>query len=655
MVEAARRTKRAERAVGVLALVVLGGALPVVGLEIAGALNPGEVLKVNTTKVFRDAQVSDDGRAAAYHEDPFADGDIFWKNLVTSVAVNITEFGGGKAVGRLSANGRYVTYDQLAEDGPTDALLFDSSTNTREVVSEPMPGREVTDHRIFSGAEHVSDDGRYAVFVSNDPNGAFTDLHLPVGCDPSCNASNFWSSTFTQAYQRDMQTGSITLISIDRTNAGGVFGDVVVEDATPDGRHVLFVTDAPDVTSKSNGKQQVYVRDVVGGTTTLVSVDAAGNASGTGSWTGASSDEGRYAAFTTRAALASGDTNNRDDVYVRDLVTKTTTKATLASNSGQTNGDSRLVTISHEGRRVAFVSSATNIVAGDTNGLQETFIRDRVLNRNERPVAGLVASQMTSDSRYFAYLESPEENLASPTDLFVRDIRPLNAVSVGDVTVEEPDGSGNVTAHFPMTLTRLMTTTVSVAYATSVASGATATAGGDFVGRSGTASFPPGVTSVNVAVQIRPDSGVEALEWFSVLLSSPSSGLSIWDHWGKGFIVDNDPPSGVRVSVGDVTAIEGDAESTARLVVALSKPVTTPVTVRWTPGARTTTGQDASLPTTQSITFAAGEMNKTVDVALHGDTQLEPDEWLTVKLTSVSGGGVVIGRAKGTVVIRDDD
>jgi Tol biopolymer transport system component len=102
-------------------------------------------------------------------------------------------------------------------------------------------------------------------------------------------------------------------------------------------------------------------------TTTRVSVASDGSQGNGYSHNPSISADRRYVAFESSASnLVGGDTNNADDVFVRDLLTGFTQRVSLASNGGQGNSNSGLSSISDNGRYVAFASLATNLVDGDT-------------------------------------------------------------------------------------------------------------------------------------------------------------------------------------------------------------------------------------------------------------------------------------------------
>jgi hypothetical protein len=111
---------------------------------------------------------------------------------------------------------------------------------------------------------------------------------------------------------------------------------------------------------------------------TRMSVDSAGAEGFHESEELAISADGRYVAFASLAKnLVPGDTNGRWDIFVHERATGVTVRVSLATGGGQTDLPSRMPSISADGRFVAFMSDATNLVAGDTNGVSDVFVHDR--------------------------------------------------------------------------------------------------------------------------------------------------------------------------------------------------------------------------------------------------------------------------------------
>ncbi len=193
----------------------------------------------------------------------------------------------------------------------------------------------------------------------------------------------------------DRHPGTISMVSVARTGGGGNapsgFGGLMGTSAH--GRYVLFPSAASDlVAGDTNDQLDVFVRDTVTHRTTRVSVGTGGVQSNGESRPGSISADGRYVAFDSFASnLVPGDTNDSPDVFVHDLRTGRTTLVTVGLDgpAGLGGLDSD---ISADGRHVAFWSSSTNLVPGDTNNAQDVFVRDLGTRRTERV-------SVTSDGR----------------------------------------------------------------------------------------------------------------------------------------------------------------------------------------------------------------------------------------------------------------
>jgi Tol biopolymer transport system component len=151
------------------------------------------------------------------------------------------------------------------------------------------------------------------------------------------------------------------------------------------GRFVAFTSRAGNlVPGDTNGRQDVFVRDRQKGTTARVSVGTGDGQGNRESWEGELSADGRFVAFTSFARnLVPGDTNGFTDVFVRDRQTGTTERVSVGAG-GQGDHESSHPALSADGRFVAFGSFASNLVPGDTNDSWDVFVRDRRTGRTER-------------------------------------------------------------------------------------------------------------------------------------------------------------------------------------------------------------------------------------------------------------------------------
>ncbi len=176
----------------------------------------------------------------------------------------------------------------------------------------------------------------------------------------------------------------------------------------------------------------VFLRDRTNQTTTLVSVNLAGTAGGNAdSVCTALSTNGRYALFAGDASdLVPNDGNNASDVFVRDLVAGTTILVSASTNGAAGNRESRDPVMTPDGRYAAFVSYANNLVPNDTNNYRKIFVRD--LDAGTTVLAGSAnrgypycdAPQITPDGRYvmFHSFASDLVPLIYPGDMYVHDL-----------------------------------------------------------------------------------------------------------------------------------------------------------------------------------------------------------------------------------------
>ena len=193
--------------------------------------------------------------------------------------------------------------------------------------------------------------------------------------------------------------------------AGGD-GDTVAPWISADGRFVLFSSSANDLVPGDINQLgvDVFLRDRASNNTVLVSVRFSGNGGGNGSSVaGQVSANGRYAVFQSDASdLLPGDTNGVSDLFVRDLQTGSNILVSVAADGSWGNGVSTDPVMTPDGRYVSFVSAATNLVAGDTNGIADAFVRDMANGTTRRVSTGasgvdVSAPVMTPDGRFVAF------------------------------------------------------------------------------------------------------------------------------------------------------------------------------------------------------------------------------------------------------------
>ncbi len=265
----------------------------------------------------------------------------------------------------------------------------------------------------------ISTDGRFVVFWSSATNVVVNDVNgLP------------------DVFVRDRLLGVTEMLSVASSGQQGdgfSFGPLAL---SSDGRYVAFGSTSTNlVVGDMNGWMDVFVRDRLSGTTERVSISSLGSEGDSGSYSPTLSSDARYVAFYSHATdLVFGDLNTCDDCFVRDRLLGVTERISVATSGLEGNDSSQYPAVSGDGRFVAFMSLASNLVQGDSNGTWDVFVRDRAINTTIRvsvDSAGVQASGastiagMSSDGRYiiFSSLASnlvPGDTNAS-ADAFVYD------------------------------------------------------------------------------------------------------------------------------------------------------------------------------------------------------------------------------------------
>jgi hypothetical protein len=355
----------------------------------------------------------------------------------------------------ISNDGRFVAFTSDATNlvpGDTnqrsDVFVHDRLTGTTECVSVTPSG---TPGDLDSYNVSISADGRFVAFTS-----AADDL-VP-------NDTNATQDIFV----RDRQLGTTERVSVASNGAQGTSGGDSVPSISADGNLVAFGSFSDNlVAGDTNGTWDVFVRDRQMGTTERVSVDSNGVEANDISYGPAISADGRFVAFPSKATnLVLGDANGKCDVFVHDRQTGATERVSVATGGAEGDDHSGLevneqtgIAISGDGRYVAFGSTATNLVAGDTNQLVDVFVHDRATGVTERVSVGpggVEANERSSapsldDSGRFVGMYSYASNFVNGDtnvdgDVFVRD---LSNGTIERVSVATDGTEGNLQSFGP--------------------------------------------------------------------------------------------------------------------------------------------------------------------------------------------------------------
>jgi len=153
-----------------------------------------------------------------------------------------------------------------------------------------------------------------------------------------------------------------------------------------DGRFVAFASDATNlVAGDTNGKRDIFIRDTVAKTTRRVSVGTgAKQANGSSFWPKIS-DNGRYISFISSASnLVAGDTNRQADAFRVDTSSGAVTRLSVGAGGRQANGKTANLDMDATGTKFVFSSTAGNLVSGDTNSTEDVFVRDVAAGTTKR-------------------------------------------------------------------------------------------------------------------------------------------------------------------------------------------------------------------------------------------------------------------------------
>jgi Tol biopolymer transport system component len=183
----------------------------------------------------------------------------------------------------------------------------------------------------------------------------------------------------------------------------GCFAWICDPAISADGRFVAFWSEAGNLTTPTTtSRTAYYLRDRATGSNELISVSATGAVPNLFFQTAGSglsivmTPDARYVVYTCAATnLVPGDTNGKDDVFLRDRVLGTTTRVSVANGGAQVHGHSGGPSMSADGRFICFWSDAHDVVPGDTNNTRDVFVHDRTTNQTERVSVATGGAQIT--------------------------------------------------------------------------------------------------------------------------------------------------------------------------------------------------------------------------------------------------------------------
>ena len=297
----------------------------------------------------------------------------------------------------ISGNGKFAffrTFKPLTAgdtNGVADIYRLDLITSELMMVTVlPGPVQQVYGCSYFS----ASADGRFVVFQSSD--------------------------TY-QLYVYDANSGTSRMVAADPK---GTLPDGEVWDpgVSEDGNFISFRSRARNFAGLTGDQLHIYVQDREKRTTQLASQSTAGALGNNQSLSSSLSGDGRLIAFGSAATnLVPGDTNGSYDVFVRDLGAGTITRVSLASDGTEANGHSLNPGFSSDGRYVAFLSYANNLTAGDTNDRVDVYVHDLVTHHTKRASVDATGTYGSGTSCRPEFLECSSPMLSANGDVLVFD------------------------------------------------------------------------------------------------------------------------------------------------------------------------------------------------------------------------------------------
>jgi Tol biopolymer transport system component len=277
------------------------------------------------------------------------------------------EANGSSVLGAISPDGSKLVFASTATNlvaGDTndamDIFVKDLLTGnvTRIAPAIPEAGRFGSSHPVFSP------DGTKVAFVSDFSNLGFTDINQT-----------------DDVFIKDLTTGTLTLVSSTSGGAAGNGPSGGLDPAfSPDGTKILFNSWASDlVAGDTNGAMDVFMKDLVSGVVTRISVDSTGAQGEAQSGEAHFSPDGTKVLFASRSTnLVPGKATPEYDLFVKDLATGAVTRVSETAGGAAGNGLSFEGVFSPDGTKVLFTSFATNLVSGDTNNHADLFIKDLI-------------------------------------------------------------------------------------------------------------------------------------------------------------------------------------------------------------------------------------------------------------------------------------
>lgn len=421
--------------------VQLVGDTARVSIDTSGAEKPGASLfAAVATGPASQPMVAFQSQAALVSTDTNGLYDVYLRDVGAGETVRVSGLGtaseptGASRAPALSLDSRFVAYESDAselvaddENNTSDVFVLDRETKTTVRASVSTTG---TEGELASRTPSISGDGSLVVFVS--------DATTLVPDDTNGR---------TDVFIHDLVTGETRRVS--ETVSAEANGSSDIAAISADGSTVVLVSKANNlVPGDVNGRSDIFAYDVVAGTFELVSVSSSETQGNLDSQEPSVSEDGRFVTFESASTnLVAGDGNLKRDIFLRDRQLGTTVRISGGANGVDSDENSSASRVSLDGRFVAFSSRATALAPGSTDGVSNVYVWDALQDSvtcvgtaaDGEPLDGDCYSPALSPDGRFAAFHSTASNLVASdtnvhTDVFVTEFAPRRIERVAGAT-----------------------------------------------------------------------------------------------------------------------------------------------------------------------------------------------------------------------------
>ncbi|GAA4815173.1 hypothetical protein GCM10011365_02600 [Marinicella pacifica] len=347
--------------------------------------------------------------------------DIFLKDLVTGEIklVTSTQSGAqinfiGSAFSAPTSDGRFIVFASGSAALPNGSGLW----NDEYLYLKDMVTGQVTNLSVYgagdyfeaTGGVHLTDDARYITF------GTYDDI------DPNFSASR------AQVYRKDLLTDTYELISVSEDGLSAADDTSSLASVSPNGRYILMSSEAHNLTADviNNSRDNLFLRDMNTGTTQLVNVTPSGDSSAFDDFSpsGSVSNIGTVAFKTSQSDIVVNDTNGLSDLFYYDGTNIQRINLTPAGN--EVSDASPVPVISGDGSRIVFSSYSSELVNNDNNETGDLFSYDTasgqltvvtVNNSNETANASSTQPSLSLDGSRLAFVSTASDLSNEPVSI----------------------------------------------------------------------------------------------------------------------------------------------------------------------------------------------------------------------------------------------